>query len=124
LFKRIDHVEIIPRDLDQSMKFFTEILGFKFKERMTVNKPPLKEVAFLTLGDTMLELLSYENPAPPAACQVGYCAMAVEVDSMDEAIKYLKTKGIAVTWGPLKMGKSIRAEIKDPNGLTIELRQW
>ena len=43
---------------------------------------------------------------------------------MDRAIEYLKGKGVAVTWGPVNLGASIRAEIKDPDGLTVELRQW
>ena len=29
MFKRIDHVEIIPQDLEKTLKFYTEILGFK-----------------------------------------------------------------------------------------------
>jgi glyoxylase I family protein len=124
MFKRIDHVEIIPKDLKRSEEFYSHILGFKFKERIIVNQPPLKEVVFLTLNDTMLELLSYENPTPPAACQVGYCAMALEVEDMEKALRYLKTRGIETCWGPVHFGRSIRTEIKDPDGLTIELRQW
>jgi predicted enzyme related to lactoylglutathione lyase len=117
-------VEIIPRDINQSLPFYIDILGFKFKERIIVNQPPLKEVVFLTLNDTMLELLSYENPAPPVPCQIGYCAMALEVDNMEDTLKYLNGKGVKTTWGPVNFGKSIRSEIQDPNGLTIELRQW
>jgi len=31
---------------------------------------------------------------------------------------------VEITWGPITLGKSKRAEIKDPDGLSIELRQW
>jgi len=31
---------------------------------------------------------------------------------------------VAPSWGPVTIGKSIRAEIKDPDGFPIELRQW
>jgi len=33
-------------------------------------------------------------------------------------------KRYTVTWGPVDLGVSIRAEITDPDGLTIELREW
>jgi glyoxylase I family protein len=125
MFKRIDHVEIIPSDLERSIKFYTDVLGFRLKERFKVEVPPLEEVAFLQLGDTMLEFLKVKNPTPASEqWQVGYKTMALEVKNMDEAIVYLASKGIKPTWGPVDLGKSKRAEFKDPDGLSIELRQW
>lgn len=78
------------------------------------------------LNDTMLELLSVKNPSPPPQeqWQVGYKMMALEVNDMDKALEYLRSKGIQPSWGPVNLGKSKRAEIKDSDGLTIELRQW
>lgn len=77
------------------------------------------------MGDTVIELLHTENPAPiPASVTVGYRAIALEVESMEAATAYLRTRGVFVTWGPLDMGLSIRAEITDPDGLVIELREW
>ncbi len=125
MFKRIDHVEIIPRDMDKSIDFYTRILQFTFKERRRVDKPPLQEIAYLTLGDTMIEFLSMTNPAAPAADpHIGYRSMAIEVDNMDEAIAYLKSKGVEISVPPVSLGTSKRAEIKDLDGLSIELRQW
>ncbi len=125
MFKRIDHVEIVSSDLERSIRFYKEIFGFALKERMKPRSPEVEEIAFLTLADTMLELLAIKNSATPAkGPQVGFRMMAIEVDDMDQAIQYLKGKGIDVTWGPVTIGKSKRAEIKDPDGLSIELRQW
>jgi glyoxylase I family protein len=42
---------------------------------------------------------------------------------MDRTVDYLKGKGIAITRGPITSGKSKRAEIEDPDGLSIELKQ-
>ncbi len=56
--------------------------------------------------------------------QTGYRMMALEVADMDRALDYLAGKGVAVTWGPVTLGSSKRAEIQDPDGLSIELRQW
>jgi predicted enzyme related to lactoylglutathione lyase len=73
----------------------------------------------------MLELLKMKNfvPSPPGG-YVGFRSMAIEVDDMDRAIECLKTKGVEVSKGPVKLPTSKRAEIKDIDGLTVELRQW
>ena len=56
--------------------------------------------------------------------RVGYRMMAIEVEDMDQAVEYLKTRGIGISWGPAHLGKSKRAVIRDPDGHPIELRQW
>jgi hypothetical protein len=43
---------------------------------------------------------------------------------MENALDYLKTKGIECSWGPRVRERYARAEIRDPNGHSIELRQW
>ncbi len=125
MFKRIDHVEILPSDFDRSLMFYQDILEFRLISRSAVQAGPLKEIAFLKLDDTVIELLHIENPAPiPTPITVGYRAIALEVESMEAATTYLSEKGVAVTWGPVDLGVSIRAEITDPDGLAIELREW
>ena len=125
MFKRIDHVEITSGDLERSIRFYKEVFGFALKERIKPSSPEIKEIAFLTLGDTMLEVLSIKNSAPPPqGPQVGFRSMAIEVDDMDRAIEYLKGKGVEVLREPVKIGTSKRAEILDPDGLSVELRQW
>jgi len=125
MFKRIDHVEITSGDLERSIRFYKEVFGFALKERIKPSSPEIEEIAFLTLGDTMLELLAIKNSAPPPkGPQVGFRTMAIEVDDMDRAVQYLKGKGVEVSWGPVTLGTSKRAEIRDPDGLSIELRQW
>lgn len=125
MFKKIDHVEIVPTDIDRTMEFYVSVLGFRLRERFPVPAPPLKEIAYLELGGTVIELISVEKPAPHGKqWETGYRAVAIEVEDMDSAISYLKKKGIPITWGPASTGKSKRAEIQDPDGLTIELRQW
>lgn len=126
MFKRIDHLEIVPNDVQRSIDFYTNILGFKLKNRYKIEVPPLKEVIYLELGDTVLEILSVEEPSPKLeqVWQVGYRMMALEVEDMNKTVEYLRNKGIGLSWGPVDLGSSIRAEIKDPDGLSIELRQW
>lgn len=126
MFKRIDHVELIPTDFDRSLAFYTEVLGFTLKSRAAVKAPPLEEVVYLALGDTTLELMRVQGAAtgPERPWQAGYRMMALEVDDMSAALAQLQEKGVAVTWGPVSMGPSRRAEIRDPDGFPIEIRQW
>lgn len=126
MFKRIDHVEIIPLDVEKTISFYTNVLGFKIKERRKVQMPPLEEVIYLTLNDTMIEILSVKGVTPASAkpWQAGYRMLAIEVEDMDKAVEYLKSKGVEISRPPVNLGKSKRGEIKDPNGLSIELRQW
>ena len=126
MFKRIDHVEIVPKDIEKTIKFYTEILGFTVTERKEIaNAGPLKEYVYLELGDSRLELLACADPAASIdALHIGYKAISIEVDDMDSATAYLKDKGVPIISGPTDLGTSIRAEIKDPDGLPIELMQW
>jgi len=126
MFKRIDHIEIIPSDFEKSLVFYTEVLGFAIMERLKVPNTPMQEIVYLKLGDSVLELMH----VPSAACStaepwsVGYRMMALEVEDMDQALEYLSLQGVPVTWGPVDLGNSKRAEIRDCDGLPIELRQW
>ncbi len=86
----------------------------------------MQEAIYLTLNDKILELISVTNPSSPSIeqWQVGYKMMAIEVTDMDKVLNYLKSKGISPSCRPVNLGNSKRAEIKDPDGLSIELRQW
>jgi hypothetical protein len=43
---------------------------------------------------------------------------------MDETVAYLAGKDVEIAWGPVNLENSIRAEIRDPDGFTVELREW
>lgn len=126
MFKKIDHVELIPADFDRALTFYTEILGFRVKSRAKVAAPPLEEIAYLALGETVLELMRVTDPirAELDPWQVGCRMIALEVEDMDAAIAYLASKGVSISWGPVTLGPSKRAEFKDSEGFSVELRQW
>jgi catechol 2,3-dioxygenase-like lactoylglutathione lyase family enzyme len=129
VFKKIDHVEIVTDRLERSLEFYTGVLGFKlrFRDRVPLKDTGSLAIAYLDLGGTAIELLTYEGePAEPAPqkLQLGYRMMALEVDDMRKTLEYLKAKGIDPVWGPVFREKYARAEIRDPNGYHIELRQW
>ena len=130
MFKRIDHVEIVTDQLDRTVQFYTEVLGFTVKARDRIERSGLGvpiDLVYLDLGGTVVELISYEGTAvdpAPRTEHLGYRMIALEVDDMQKTADYLKTKGVDIVWGPRVRETYSRAEICDPNGDHIELRQW
>ncbi len=131
MFKRIDHVELVTDQPERTAQFYTDVLGFNVRERDRVEKSgagvPL-DLIYLELGGTTVELITYEGlstiaPAP-TGIHLGYNLVALEVEDMDKVLAFLKSKGVEPVWGPIKRPRYARAEIRDPNGYHIELRQW
>jgi glyoxylase I family protein len=129
MFKRIDHIEIVTDRPEDSVRFYTEVLGFTVGARDRIERPDgsVLNIAYLGLGGTTVELMSYDGVAvapQPALEHLGYRMMAIEVEDMKQALAYLKTKGVEAVWGPMFRNTYARAEICDPNGYRIELRHW
>ena len=130
MFKRIDHVEIVTDQLDRTAHFYTGVLGFTVKARDRIERSSLGvpiELVYLDLGGTVVELIAYEGAAVDPAPQtehLGYRMIALEVDDMQKTTDYLKSKGVDIVWGPRVRETYSRAEICEPNGYRIELRQW
>jgi glyoxylase I family protein len=126
MFKRVDHVEIVPMDAEKTIDFYVNIIGFRIRSRNEVKMPPMREVIYLELGDTVIEIISADNLKLKSEVpwEVGYRGIALEVEDMAKAVDYLESKGIAIAQEPVDLGDSFRGEIRDPDGLIIELRQW
>ncbi|MBS0326577.1 MAG: VOC family protein [Proteobacteria bacterium] len=130
MFKRIDHIEVLTAAPERTVSFYAGVLGFRERERMRIPATPSGplEIVYLELGGTMLEVMCYPEaqsiPCRDAGPRLGWQCLAVEVDDMDGALNMLKESGVEVTWGPVKRPGYARAEIRDPDGNPIELRQW
>jgi catechol 2,3-dioxygenase-like lactoylglutathione lyase family enzyme len=129
MFKRIDHVEIVTARQDETVAFYTDVLGFREKARDRIQRPDgtALNLVYLDLGGTVVELMAWEGvpvgPEPEKE-HLGYRMIALEVDDMNATTEYLKRKGVDIVWGPMVRDTYARAEISDPNGYRIELRQW
>ena len=130
MFKRIDHMELLTAAPERAVAFYTGVLGFRERERMRIPGTPSGplDLVYLELGGTTVEVMCYPEAkaiAPRAAEQrLGWQCLALEVEDMDEALRMLKANGIEPAWGPMKRPDYARAEIRDPDGNPIELRQW
>src|SRR5688572_21295367 len=99
MFKRIDHIELLTTQPERAIAFYTGVLGFQVRARDRVPNTPLGplDLAYLDLGGTTVELMTYPEAKPAArepGERLGYRMMALEVEDMDAALALLKTKGI------------------------------
>jgi catechol 2,3-dioxygenase-like lactoylglutathione lyase family enzyme len=131
MFKRIDHIELLTAQPERATAFYRDVLGFRERERMRIPETPHGplDLVYLELGGTTIEVMAYPHaPAPiaPRSAGVthGWQCLALEVEDMDGALRVLKSKGIDPAWGPVTRPEYARAEIRDPDGNPIELRQW
>jgi lactoylglutathione lyase len=92
VFKRIDHVAIHVGDLERSVAFYEKHFGFKkyFQHAATGGM----EIAYLRLGDTVLELT---HKSDGAMAGFHFC---LETDNFDETVGKLKRDGVQVLRPP------------------------
>jgi len=113
------------KDLEESKKFYTEILGMKVLREK--DYPDGKfTLCFLGYGNesenTVIEL-TYNWGRSEYDQGDAFGHIAIEVPDVYKACEEIKAKGGTVTReaGPMKHGTTVIAFVKDPNGYSIEL---
>lgn len=94
----IEHIGIAVKNLDESIKFYEEILGLKCYNIEEVKDQKVK-TAFLKIGDTKIELLESTDPEGPIGKFIekkgeGIHHMAFAVDNIEESLKFAEEKGV------------------------------
>jgi lactoylglutathione lyase len=119
------HTMIRVKNLEESVKFYTELLGMKELRRNDV--PDGKyTLVFVGYGDekdhTVLELTyNYGVEDYDQGTAFGHLALGVpDIHGTCEALRKAGAK-IAREPGPVKFGTTVIAFIEDPNGYKIEL---
>jgi glyoxylase I family protein len=123
---QIHHIAIICADYEKSKHFYTDVLGLKIV-REVYRKERLSYKLDLEVGNQyQIELFSFPNPparpSQPEAC--GLRHLAFEVDDIEQAVDYIKIKGILVE--PIRIDEYTGKRFTffaDPDGLPIELVQ-
>ncbi len=95
----VDHIGIAVNNLDETIKFYEEILGIKCQGTEVVEEQKVR-VAFFPVGDTELEFLESTEPDGPIAKfleknggRSGIQHVALRVDNIENAIEEMKAKG-------------------------------
>ena len=118
------YVGIRVKDLQQSIDFYTKLLGMKVAGKTRIEKAK-GEVASLQSkdGGFQLELNHYNPDSPhnmPYLVGEGLDHLAFKVDNLDEALCAADGLGYR-TKLDMKTENSRWAYIEDPNGIWIEL---
>ncbi len=92
MFKRIDHVAVHVSDLDRSVKFYERHFGFKHYFQHAAASG--LQIAYLKLGDTVLELTHHNDGAMSG---FHFC---LETDRFDETVSKLQQDGVKLVRAP------------------------
>ena len=122
---RILHSMIRVNDLEESVKFYTEVLGMKLLREKEYPEAKFS-LAFLGYGNetknTVIEL-TYNWDTNDYEHGNAFGHIAIEVDDIYKVCEEIKNKGVKVIRDPGSMmgSRLLLAFIEDPNGYKIEL---
>ncbi len=119
------HTSVTVKDMAESIRFYTELLGLKLVKRVEIPENDA-EIAFLEDGytDYQIELTYWRSKQEyTEGDQLDH--LAIEVEDIDEAIAELMRKGVNIAKEPYSLSHSQTriAFITDPNDIWIELIQ-
>jgi catechol 2,3-dioxygenase len=121
--RKLGHVVIQVRDLERSVKFYTEVFNFRVSDRN-----PEGGVFLTAVGDHHTVALfpsAGDAAALPAKEDVRLHHFAMEVGSIDELFEirsYLRERGVPIVFeGRRRLGGHTSVEFLDPDGYHLEL---
>ncbi len=124
---RMLHTMLRVGNLEQSLKFYTEVLGMKLLRKRDYEEGRFT-LAFVGYGDeetnTVLELThNWDTSSYDLGNAYGH--IAIGVDDAHKACEEIKARGGKVVReaGPMKGGVTVIAFVEDPDGYKIELIQ-
>ena len=94
----IEHIGIAVKSIEESRKFYEEVLGLECYKIEEVADQKVK-TAFFMVGQTKIELLEPTDPESPVAKFLekkgpGVHHIAYAVDNVDEALQNTEAKGV------------------------------
>jgi len=100
--KKIDHVVIATKDLDSALQLWERNVGLKEDKELDRPLGAGFRVARLPIGESFLELVQPVEEKGRFFEQVeergeGLFSVSLEVDDLDEAVRYLREKGATVS---------------------------
>jgi len=126
---KIDHIGIAVRHLNESKKFWTDVLGLEFSGSETVEEQNVT-TAFFPVGESEIELLESTASDGPVTRYLkkkgeGIHHIAFRVENIQAALQELKAKGIKLIDEKPRKGaggnKIAFIHPESTNGILVEL---
>jgi glyoxylase I family protein len=131
MLKNFEHVGMTVSDLDRTLRFYCDLIGFRLLVRRTA--PGGTEVAFIEApGGAQLELVrppgDIARPARPVAnTEAGIRHVTFAFDDLDRTFAGLVAAGVTVIEKPRDaVNRDMLARVAfvlDPDGIVVELVQ-
>ena len=119
----IGHMAITCQDIDQSLDFYTRILGLPEAFRMVNDDGSLWMVYLRTGGGAFVELFTGGGARPEAPGNAsGFKHLCLWVEDIEATLRDLQARGLDVDPGGIRTGRSTCRQyfIADPDGVRIE----
>jgi methylmalonyl-CoA epimerase len=129
MIKKIDHIGIAVKDLNETTRFYRENLGLEIEAVEEIKEQKAK-VAIIPIGEGRIELLQSTNLDGPIAKFIekrgeGIHHIALEVERIEETLQKMKKKGVQLVDQKPRIGAN-RMKIaflhpRSTKGVLIEL---
>jgi len=109
---KVQYSTMIVKNLEESIKFYRDVLGFK--EDYHVNTPDGGAITIMNSENgASIELIENKN------FETGLYSIGTDVDNLDETIMHLREKGYETTGPAIPTTVGRMTFVLDPNGVRI-----
>lgn len=131
MIKAIDHIGIITNNLQKSVEFYTDVLGFSISTKIEMDDIGFSAI-FVEKNGSKIELMGYRDEIPKRSegikINLGGSSIPINdhitfsVDDIGATVTDFKEKGVIFYLEPVQLEGGMKlASFKDPNGVLIEL---
>ncbi len=129
--KQIDHIGIVVRSIESSVRFYIDILDLEVDHTEVIEEERIK-VAFIPFGETHIELIEPLSPDCNAGRFLekrgeGLHHLCFRVNDIDEAVRRCRDAGIRLLNDEPRTGahgkKIVFIDPKETNRVLVELSQ-
>ena len=120
---KLGHVVLNVADIERSVRFYTEVLGFAVSDVYPAEMVPGGMVFMRCNADHHGVALVGSLPQPSESLELNH--LAFEVATLDEVVRardHLRRQGVAIDFeGRRRAGCQIAVEFRDPDGHRLEI---